>query len=179
MKELVKRMEYILKKKKKIEIPIYDKELVLEGEGDEFNNYKEKGDVIINIFNKKNKNFKRINEYDVLTTKSININQLYSILLYEIVLPHGEVLTVQSEPFSKDANGTQLLQKIINKGLPYKDVEKNDCNGDLYIMYKVIFPKNLDELKNIELDMESANSNINENHIVAYNCNIDEIFGDE
>ena len=160
-----------IEKKKKIEIPIYGKEILLEKEGDELKNYKYKGDVIINIFNEKDLNFKRINEYDMLTYKEIFINQFYTAFVYELILPHGEVLKIQTE---KMKNKDHLIQKINNKGIPYIDEDGIEKEGNLYIIYKIIFPENIEELKNIEYYEE--NSNINDYNIIAYNCDFDEIF---
>lgn len=160
-----------IEKKKKIEIPIYDKEILLENEGHEFKNYKEKGDIIINIFNKKNKNFKRINDYDILTYKDILLNQFYSAFIFEIKLPNGEKIKIQTEKMNND---NFLIQKISKKGLPYQDENKIICYGNLYILYKIILPEKLEDLKNITEIIEDLPIN-NEYH-TAYNCNLDEIF---
>ena len=160
-----------IQKKKKLEIPIYGKEILLEGEGNEVKNYKERGNVIINIFNKKDINFKRINEYDMLTYKDIEINQLYSAFVYDLVLPHGKVIKVQTE-IMKDF----MLQKINKNGLPYNDEDDNLCYGNLYILYKIKLPKKFEDLKNIQEYVEKAN--IDEKYEIAYNCNIDEIFNE-
>jgi len=160
-----------IQKKKKLEIPIYGKEILLEGEGNEVKNYKERGNVIINIFNKKDINFKRINEYDMLAYKDIEINQLYSAFVYDLVLPHGKVIKVQTE-IMKDF----MLQRINKNGLPYMDEDDNLCYGNLYVLYKIKLPKKFEDLKNIQEYVESAN--IDEKYEIAYNCNIDEIFNE-
>ena len=163
-----------IEKKKKIEIPIYGKEILLENEGHELKNYKDKGDVIINIFNEKDLNFKRINEYDILTYKDIYINQFYTAFVYNLILPHDEVLKIQTE---KMKNKDHLIQKINEKGLPYIDDDGDEKNGNLYIIYKIIFPETIEELKNLEYYEE--NLNINDYNIIAYNCDFDEIFKNE
>jgi len=165
-----------IQKKKKIEIPIYGKEILLENEGDQLKDYKERGNIIINIFNDPYDNFKRINEYDILTYKDVYINQLYSSFIYEIILPHGELLKVQAEPII-NKKSSYLLQKIIKKGLPYENEYNEILYGNLYIIYKIIFPNTLIELKNIEEYKE--NSNISDEYQIAYNCLFDEIFKSE
>jgi len=167
--------KYIIKKKK-IEIPIFGKEILLENEGDEIKNYKQRGNIIINIFNEPNENFKRINEYDILTYKEVPLNQLYSSFVYEIILPHGEVLNIQSEPMINQES-SNLLQRINKKGLPYENENNEILYGNLYIIYKIIFPKSLDDLKNICEYKE--NSNIGNEYQIAYNCLFDEIFRNE
>ena len=158
-------------KKKKIEIPIYAKEIYLKNQGDELENYQEKGDIIINIYNKKEDSFKRINEYDILTFVDIELNKIYSAFCYELILPNKEVLFVQSEKLNL---GKTLLQKINKKGIPYKDDNDVWNKGNLYIIYNIIYPENISLLKNIKEYHEETN--ISEYYQVAYNCSISEIF---
>ena len=158
-------------KKKKIEIPLYGKEILLEGEGHEMKDYSERGNIIINIFNTNEDNFKRVNDYDVLTYQDIHINQIYNSFIYEIILPHGEVIIVQSEMM---VGKTNLIQKILKKGLPYMDDNNVKCYGNLYVVYKLILPNNFEDLKNIEQYIEE--SGINENYNIAYNCDFNELF---
>jgi DnaJ-class molecular chaperone len=160
-----------ISKKKSIELPIYGKEIILENEGDELPNYMEKGNIIINIYNIQCDNFRRINEYDVLTYIDINLNQIYGAYTYDIILPNGELLKVQSECMS---NNKFLIQKIMNKGLPYKDEDDEDLNGNLYVKYKLNIPSHIEDLKNINKYVNE--DNIKDNYIIAYNCSIDEIF---
>lgn len=170
--------EYI-KKVKKIDIPIYGKEVFLENMGNEEVDFQHRGDVIINIYNKKHKNFKRVNEYDMLTFKDITLNDYYGAFTYDLVMPHGEVLLIQAENMTDletNKNGQILLQKILNKGLPYKNDDNMDLFGNLYVMYRIKLPKTVGELKDIKLS-ENRES-IAENYLIAYNCGIDEILCD-
>ena len=160
-------------KKKKIEIPIYAKELILYKQGHELKDYKENGDVIINIFNKKHDKFKRINEYDVLTYVDIELNKIYGSFCYEIILPHSEVLLVQSEKL--DLNEI-FIQRINKKGLPY-EVDGESKYGNLYVLYNIIYPSNFNDLKKIEKYEDKTN--INQYFHIAYNCKIDDIFNEE
>jgi DnaJ-class molecular chaperone len=163
-----------IEKKKKIEIPIYGKEILLEGEGHELKDYKERGNIIINIFNKNDDHFKRINDYDVLTHKDIHINQIYNAFIYDIKLPHDEIIKVQTEMM---INQKILIQKIKNKGLPYMNENDEKCNGNLYIVYKLILPEKFEDLKNLEEYKET--SGINEDYHIAYNCDFNELFKNE
>jgi len=168
-----------IEKKKKIEIPIYGKELLLEGEGHEVKDYKERGNIIINIFNNNDDNFRRINDYDVLTYKEININEIYNAFIYDIKLPNGENIKVQTEMMINKNNLGQcnLIQKISKKGLPYKNDNDDKCNGNLYIIYKVILPSNFEDLKNLEI--YNVDASIDDNYHTAYNCTFDELFNSE
>jgi DnaJ-class molecular chaperone len=174
IKRIKKKDGKYIEKIKKINIPIYGKEILLEGYGDQLKDYKECGDVIINIFNNKDDNFKRINEYDMLTSKEIFVNQLYTSFIYEIILPHGEVIKVQTQQM---LNKDYYVQRIKNKGLPYEDENKKLLYGNLYVMYKIKFPETFTELKN--LDIYNETGSINDNYHTAYNCNLDEIFSQE
>jgi len=191
-------------KKKTIEIPVYGKEIFLEGEGDQLKDYKERGNVIINIFNKKHKEFKRINEYDMLYMKEIQLADLYKVMIHDIILPHGEVLRVKSENLFLQ---THYFQKVLNKGLPYLDEEGKDSQGNLYIMFNVVMPKTVEGLREINVVVEDKREE-REPEIVfqqlpvglvsnvmpldlpkvvgacerlhdAYGCSINEIFKDE
>ena len=107
----------------------------------------------------------------MLTYKDIEINQLYSAFVYDLVLPHGKVIKVQTE-IMKDF----MLQKINKNGLPYNDEDDKLCYGNLYVLYKIKLPKKFEDLKNIKEYVESAN--IDEKYEIAYNCSIDEIFNE-
>lgn len=166
-----KNGEYI-DKKKKIEIPIYGKEIVLEGEGDELKNYKERGNVIINIFNKNNELFKRVNEYDILTFIYIELNQIYSSFFYTITLPNKEKINIKCDDliFNKDR-----IQKIIGKGIPYQNDNGDKLYGNLYVIYKINLPDKLDELKNINEYVLNDENKSNQNILIAENCKINDI----
>lgn len=161
-------------KKKKVEIPLYAKEIILTGQGDELKDYKERGDIIINIFTNKNDSFKRINSYDILTNVNIDLEKIYSSFCYELVLPHKEILLIQSEKFILNK---PLIQKVNNKGLPYIDDNGNECKGNLYINYVINYPLDINDLKNIKEYNDTTN--INEYYHIAYNCDFDEIIEDK
>ena len=168
---------YIMKKKK-IEIPLYGKEVILEKEGNEMANYQEKGDIIINIFNVEDPLFKRINEYDVLTHVELTMCDIYNAYTYNIVLPHGEVLNVQCELL---VNNSDLIQKISNKGLPYYDENDDLLYGNLYVKYKLKLPSKIDDLI-LEINTEYKENvdriDNNTNYIISYNCGLNEIFSE-
>ncbi len=170
-----------IEKKKKIDIPIYDRELILEGQGHEVKDYKEKGDIIINIYNKRDSKYRRVNNYDILTVLDVQINKIYSPFIYELVLPHGEILIVQTEKLNINTNKKRkpLVQKINGKGLPYmgneSDIDKISY-GNLYVLYNIIVPESFDDLKNIEKYEEK--SNISATNVTAYNADFDDIFNE-
>ena len=173
IKRIRKKNGDYIEKKKKIEIPIYGREIILECEGHEVKDYKEKGDIIINIFNENNDNFKRINEYDILTNKDITLNDLYndSLLYYDLVLPNGELLKVKCDNLLLNK---YLIQKIIGKGLPYEE-DNLVKYGDLYIYYIIKFPESIEDLKNINIT--NINKEINDNkYVLSQNTVINELF---
>jgi DnaJ-class molecular chaperone len=175
----IKKMKKTIEKKKIVEIPIYGREILLEEYGNELDGYQKKGDIIINILNKKDESFKRVNEYDILTYKDIKIEDIYSFLLYDIELPNKEIIKIQSEPL---LNQKCMIQKIVGKGLPYKDEDNKDNKeedkyGNLYVIYQILFPKTLEELKKLKIDKN--NSSISEERLVAHNCDFNEILSDD
>ena len=174
IKRIRKKNGDYLEKKKKIEIPIYGREIILECEGHEVKDYKEKGDIIINIFNENNNNFKRINEYDILTYKDITISDLYNELSleYDLILPNGEILKVKCDNLLLNK---YLIQKIIHKGLPYE--EDNILKyGNLYIYYTIKFPDSIEDLKNITVTNINKEIDDDNKYVFAENTVINELF---
>ena len=72
--------------------------------------------------------------------------------------------------------GTHLIQKISEKGLPYRGDEDELCYGNLYVIYKVVFPLKLEDLKN--LVCEEGVSGESDCVYDALNCEFDEIFNE-
>ena len=71
----------------------------------------------------------------------------------------------------------ELIQKISNKGLPYENETSDIKYGNLYIIYKVIFPEKIEELKDIII--KNNNENVNDYNIVAYNSKFNELFNND
>ena len=172
-----KKNDSYIEKKKSVDIPIYGKEVILEGCGNELEDYANRGDVIVNIFTKKSKKFKRINEYDILVYHEIELDDVYKNLEFTIKLPNNEIISIKNEKLTenKDSN---LIQKVIGKGIPYRkdDANKDDWSyGDLFIIYKVKYP--LKEEENQQED--SNNNNGGECGVNAVNCSFNDILNNE
>ncbi len=151
------------KKKKKIDIPIYGREIVLEGGGHEMKNYKNKGDVIINIETKSHKDFKRIHEYDLLSSINIDKDLLEKDFNFIVSLPNNEKIEIYIE---KDMLKNNKIIKIENYGIPYEDNDEDndedseeeklkEKRGDLYIYFE------LSSKSNIELIEKKIENKIN------------------
>jgi molecular chaperone DnaJ len=163
-----------IEKKKSIDIPIYGKEVILEGFGNEIKNHQNRGDVIINIFTKKSKKFKRINEYDILVYHQIDLEDVYKNIEFKVKLPNDEIINIKNEKLTENSDNN-LIQKVIGKGIPYRkdDANKEDWSyGDLYIIYKIKFPVKENEDKKEDTNNEKENIN-------AVNCSINDILNDE
>jgi molecular chaperone DnaJ len=172
---------------KKLNIYIYDKEIILDKNGNENENSTLKGNIIININNMKHHKFKRVNDYDILYIQEITLKEYYNHAYFKIKLPSEEILNITNDNFHKNKS---LLQKIENKGIPYlENIEnKNDDEswnyGDLYIQYNIIFPEidNLyDCINEIYEDEEDEEDEIKKNskykkYIQSKNCNMFELF---
>ena len=153
-------------KSKKFDIPIYGREITIKTEGHQYPDYIESGDIFINISNTLDENFKRLNDYDLLTFHLITIEEISQTFTYELILPNKKVINVQYEKNSLKGQ-KHMFQKIETLGFPYYD-DKERKTGDLYIQYYLSFEKD-PVLKNI-------NDKILENVYLAKNCNIDDIF---
>ena len=164
-----KKNNKYIEKDKKIKIYLYDDEIFLENFGNEKEDYKFKGDVIINLVMDEHKYFKRINEYDLLYIKEIKLKEYYNDLEYDLILPNDEKIMVVNEKF--DLNGNNL-QKINGYGIPYKKDNKWE-NGNLYIFYKIIYPSK-EELYDFveEVYDEEKNIEYNSNTIISRNCEL-------
>lgn len=161
-------------KSKTVEIPIYGREVFLEEEGDEKKNHLKKANVVIQIFNKKNDKFSRINEYDLVVSKKINLIDLYRNIYYDLELPNKKVIQVQGDGQSI-LNGKGHIQKIPKYGLPYVDENNEKKQGNLYVIYEIEYPKTLDELKVISEGIHK-NFTVQNDIIVSYPCEMSEIF---
>ncbi len=127
-----KNHEYILRKRK-IEIPIYGKEILLEGDGHEEPDCKEKGDVFIQIEMKPEPNFRRIHDYDLCTIYPFYISQ-NNISYHSIILPNEEEIYFYIDKMERM---NEVIGKVIGKGIPYMDEEGVKKRGDLYIYLKI------------------------------------------
>jgi len=165
-------------KSKKFDIPIYGREITIKGEGHQYPDYTESGDIFINISNKLDDNFKRLNDYDLLTFHPITIEDISKTFTFELFLPNKKVINVQYEKDSLKGQ-KHLFQKIENLGFPYYDEDEHK-NGDLYILYHLSFEENCINKNENENENENENKNKNkkilEYNYVAKNCNIDDIF---
>jgi DnaJ-class molecular chaperone len=75
-----------------------------------------------------------------------------------------------------------MLQKILDMGIPYMENNK-ECFGTLYVIYKIVYPKTLDNLETLDnpktLDkVETIESNENDSYN-SYECEFDELFSSE
>jgi DnaJ-class molecular chaperone len=158
-------------KTKKFDIPIYGREITIKGEGHQYPDYTESGDIFINISNKLDENFKRLNDYDLLTFYPITVGDISKTFTFELSLPNKKVIIIKYE---KDSLKKQkhMFQKIENLGFPYYD-DGERKTGDLYIQYYLSFEENIFDINNNE---KKENKEILEHNYVAKNCNIDDIF---
>jgi len=117
-------------------IPILDSQIILYGEGDQDENVM--GDLIILIKRKKDKEFKIINENDLLTIKNISLYELiYGFKMY-INLFDEEIIEIKcNNPLHELIRNENNFYYIIKtKGLP-KNYE-TDERGDLIIQINLI-----------------------------------------
>jgi len=159
-----KKNEYVLKKKK-VEISIYSKELILENEGHEHPQYSQKGDIMISFEMKNEENIRRIHEYDLL------FKIFYHSIIpsyFSIQLPNDEIIYIQN-------THQYHLGVVYGYGLPFIDDDGDESRGNLYISYE---QKERDEVESLE---EDENHHKEENKIYERmeKVSIFELFDDE
>lgn len=159
--------DYILKKKT-VHIPIYGKEVILENEGHEKKNHKQKGDVVIQIF-MEDSDFIRINEYDLLYTQNITLQDFYEKNYFEIMFPDGKKSTIQMDKKTIHS-GNHTFQKVLSKGIPYYNEDMELCHGDLYLYYHIQLPLHP------PMSIQKDDSRIDEDFIVSFPCDFKDLF---
>lgn len=156
-------------RKRKIDIPIFGREIILEGDGHELMDYKNKGDVIINIETKEENNIRRINEYDLLTKLNINPDLIESgkEFVFKFKLPTDELIYIK---INKNQLKENKFVKIIGQGIPYSGDEPEESfeelNGDLYIYFNISESNNLEVCEENDKDVACD----------AVNCDLFDIF---
>lgn len=155
----------------KFQIPLLGKEIVLEGHGNQLKNYEINGDLIINIGEQPNKNFKRINNYDLLVTKDINLKDILSENILKINLPNNKSINIKLKKEKLLKSGI-FFDKVKNLGFPYINGDET-VRGNLIIKYNLLIDN--DVINNITIDnSECQDESVKlEDNI---NCEINDIF---
>jgi len=105
-------------------------EVIFENEGNEQIDFSP-GDIVINIFPKKNENY-IINDNNITIKKNISLFEIYNGYNFEFLY-----LDNKTHKFNYTKPLLNNLVKVIKgKGLPNKE----GVNGDLFIEFNVIFP---------------------------------------
>jgi molecular chaperone DnaJ len=143
---------------KKFCIPLKYRNIKLTQQGHHYKSYK--GNIEITISAKKHSVYQLKGEYDLQTTVNISVYDIY--YGNTIYIPHFNHNIGLRVPPSYQTE--QLHKKIPGLGLPkFVDGEY----GDLYILFKVVFPDNIDE-KLIDKFIISPQYNISEKNIETY-----------
>ncbi len=128
-----KKIDYVIFKnnkevKKSISLPLSGRMILLENAGNIIEGYKERGNVLFNIYSKRSENwdFTRINDYDLLTHVSHDFSSIKPFFL-NIFDKDFLQCSVNKDDFSQ----LPFVGKISGYGL------SNDCGekGDLYILF--------------------------------------------
>ncbi len=149
--------KYFLEQKKFC-IPLKYRHIKLKQQGHHYKSYK--GNIEIIISAKKHSIYQIKGEYDLQTTVNISVYDIYyGNTIYIPYFKHNIGLRIPSS-----CQTEQLHKKISGLGLPkFVDGEY----GDLYIMFKLVFPDNIDE-KLIDKFIISPQYNISEKNIETY-----------
>jgi DnaJ-class molecular chaperone len=132
-------------REKKIEVYVYDREIILEKNGNEVKNGKERSNIFIHFHQKEHPLYTRINDYDLLYVKDISLKDIYNGFHYEVTLPNKQQEKINIYSKTKDFyKNKSLLHKVSQKGIPY--LEDGTWNfGHLFIKYNLLLPS-MDEL---------------------------------
>lgn len=132
-------------REKKIEVHVYDHEIILEKNGNEVENGKERSDIYLHFHQKPHPLFTRINDYDLLYVKDISLKDIYNGFHYELTLPNKQQDKLNIYSKTKDFyKNKSLLHKVQYKGIPYLENDKWHY-GHLFIKYNLLLPS-MDDL---------------------------------
>ena len=156
---------------KKVKIPLYGRSIRLENQGNELEGYIEPGALVINIIDKKNENFTRINEGDLMYKHKITLKDVYTGFVFDINHLNNSKLTIKCNKKSL-LESDNFIQKIKKKGLPYycEETEKV-IKADLFIRYIIDLP--VEYFKELE---EVQDEEITNKVYISKSCNYEEIY---
>ena len=159
----------IIKKKISLDVNLFDKEIILKNNGNETEN--KKGDVCICI-HYQDKDFIRINEYDIFHEIKIKFKDYYQKKNFEIKLPNENIL------YLKNIKGNKII-KIFEKGIPYI-IEDKTYYGNLYCYFSIEMPEindMFDIANELIEDNEDISDIISDNEFTEYKyVNSNEVF---
>ncbi len=153
-------------------IPSHMKEIIFFEEAHDKRDCNKKGDVIINIFDKEHDIFKRINNFDLLMSHSINLYDIYKGFTFTFLHLNGTNIDVKSRPESLMEQG-HFYQKLEGLGLPNEEER-----GDLFIRYIINFP-HITKIEEICDGHDYDNNNYQEmdfNKIEIKNCPYEDVY---
>lgn len=126
-----------VKEKTKLHVPLYQEEVIFEGEADEAEEYDQAGDVIINIHYKPCDSCYLRNGYDLVYTRNVSLSDLYTGGSCMIELLNGKNVEIKfDEKLLAIEEGMREI-KAKGYGLPKSDKER----GDVYVNFVVKFPQ--------------------------------------
>jgi DnaJ-class molecular chaperone len=123
--------------KKVLKLPLYSNEIIYKNEGDQVKSSEIYGDIIVNIYDKPHGVFKRINDCDLYSEKSINFMDLYNGINFNILHLDNKKyeINIKKEDIFKSDN---LIINLSGKGLP--NPSNKNKNGNLYIKLLIEYP---------------------------------------
>ena len=160
-----------VQKDKILKIPLINKSVLFENEGNEVKG-SSIGDIRINIVLEKRLDLIRIGEYNLLYFKEIELSDIYKNINFDIRISDSLVIKVKSMPLISNQYLSNL-QVIKNKGIQHPE-----GGGDLFIFYKIKLPKKLDSETETETETETeerVDDNL-EYRDYAVNCKLEKLF---
>ena len=173
-----KKNKYVEKKKKLI-LPLIGRDVIFHNEGHQMKDYSRNGDLVVIINDNIHEKYRRINEYDLLTTVDININQIYDGIQYKLKLLDGSEKYIQSMICSL-LEQDHMYQRIKDYGLPHYNDNNKLVSGDLYIYYNLKLPRDKNDLLKkdsvVPINTTPDDLRVDNDWLTAYNCNLSDIF---
>lgn len=122
-----------LKEKKTFILPLNKPQIIFINEADELPNYKEAGDIIINLECYNHPVFKKYKKNSLITDIPVSLYEYYYGTKFNLKLLNSKYITI----FSGKNLYKKSLKKINGLGLPGKD----EIKGDLYINFILKLPE--------------------------------------
>jgi DnaJ-class molecular chaperone len=156
---------------KEFSIPLYLTETEFLGQGDQ-EDYKLRGDLVVNIYHKRHPKFKRIKKHDLLVIESILFKQIYQDYWLTFSHLNNEKYLILIPAFTLS---NSPLIKIQNQGLIKNN--KNNTRGDLYIYFQIDLPKTREDcnLEEIPEDLSENSNNQEDSKWKVKSVMVDEI----
>ena len=129
-------------------IPLIHDKITVENKGHEVistNAEPTNGKLIIKILTKKDRDFKRVNDHDLIYCFSFSLYELFNGITRSITLPNDDVISLVSiNAFNESFDGTKFIKRFESLGLPC-NIE-GTSRGCLFVKFTLNKSENFNDL---------------------------------